>query len=107
MLKEQTQLSDLIDQCQALCSEIEDARVLLEMAYEEADKETEAEVARQLDEIEEKIRRFSLDITLDQEDDTRDALVSINAGAGGTDSQDWAEMLFRMYTRWIDKKGTN
>jgi len=46
-----------------------------------------------------------VEITLDSEDDARDALVSINAGAGGTDSQDWAEMLFRMYTRWIDKKG--
>ena len=52
-----------------------------------------------------KIKKFSIDITLDQEDDARDAVVSINAGAGGTDSQDWAEMLFRMYTRWIDKKG--
>jgi len=42
---------------------------------------------------------------LDGEDDLRDAIVSINAGAGGTDSQDWAEKLFRMYSRWIDKKG--
>lgn len=54
--------------------------------------------------IEEKIKKFSIQITLDGEDDAKDALVSINAGAGGTDSQDWAEMLFRMYTRWIDKK---
>lgn len=107
MLKEQTRLSDLIDQCHSLCSEIEDARVLLEMAHEEADKEAEADVARQLADIEKKIKQFSLDITLDHEDDARDALVSINAGAGGTDSQDWAEMLFRMYSRWIDKKGYN
>ncbi len=55
--------------------------------------------------LEKKIKKFSVAITLDHEDDSRDALVSINAGAGGTDSQDWAEMLFRMYTRWIDKKG--
>ena len=55
--------------------------------------------------LEKKIKKFSIQITLDDEDDARDALVSINAGAGGTDSQDWAEMLFRMYTRWIDKKG--
>jgi len=46
-----------------------------------------------------------VEITLDGEDDARDAIVSINAGAGGTDSQDWTEMLFRMYTRWIEKKG--
>jgi peptide chain release factor 2 len=105
MLKEQTQLSDLIGHCNALCSEIEDAKLMLEMAHEEGDKETEADVAGQLNSIAKKIKQFSLDITLDHEDDARDALVSVNAGAGGTDSQDWAEMLFRMYTRWIDKKG--
>ena len=55
--------------------------------------------------LEEKIKKFSIEITLDDEDDSRNALVSINAGAGGTDSQDWTEMLFRMYTRWMDKKG--
>jgi peptide chain release factor 2 len=75
------------------------------MAHEESDKESEREVAVLLAAIEKKINKFSLDITLTHEDDARDALVSINAGAGGTDSQDWAEILFRMYTRWIDKKG--
>ncbi|MFU8769497.1 MAG: peptide chain release factor 2 [Desulfotignum sp.] len=105
MLKEQTALSDLITHCTTLCNEIEDARILLEMAHEEGDRETEADVGRQLAGIAARINQFSLDITLNHEDDARDALVSINAGAGGTDSQDWAEMLFRMYTRWIDKKG--
>ena len=62
-------------------------------------------MARMIQSLEKKIKRFSVEITLDGDDDARDALVSINAGAGGTDSQDWAEMLFRMYTRWIDKKG--
>ena len=85
--------------------EIEDADVLLELALEESDKDSENEVAALLSVLEEKIKKFSVQITLDGEDDARDALVSINAGAGGTDSQDWAEMLFRMYTRWIDKKG--
>ena len=85
--------------------EIEDADVLLELALEESDKDSENEVAALLSVLEKKIKKFSVQITLDGEDDARDALVSINAGAGGTDSQDWAEMLFRMYTRWIDKKG--
>lgn len=79
--------------------------MLLELAHEESDKESEGEVAVLIGALETKIKRFSVEITLDSEDDTRDALLSINAGAGGTDSQDWAEMLFRMYTRWIDKKG--
>ncbi len=79
--------------------------MLLELAYEESDKESEHEVALAIESLENKIKKFSVEITLDGDDDARDALVSINAGAGGTDSQDWAEMLFRMYTRWIDKKG--
>jgi peptide chain release factor 2 len=75
------------------------------MAQEESDKESEQEVAGLVAALEKKIKKFSVEITLGHEDDARDALVTINAGAGGTDSQDWAEMLFRMYTRWIDKKG--
>ena len=79
--------------------------VLLELAREESDKESELEAADMLADLEKKVKKFSIEVTLDGEDDARDAIVSINAGAGGTDSQDWAEMLFRMYTRWIDKKG--
>jgi len=75
------------------------------MAQEESDKESEQEVTVLVTRLEKKIKKFSVEITLNHEDDARDALVTINAGAGGTDSQDWAEMLFRMYTRWIDKKG--
>ncbi len=75
------------------------------MALEESDKESIEEVAALLSLIEKRIKTFSLQITLNGEDDSKDALVSINAGAGGTDSQDWAEMLFRMYRRWTDKKG--
>ena len=105
LLKERTTLSNLIDSYHGIFSDIEDAQVLLELAQEEGDKESEAEVAAGLDDLEKKVKKFSLDFTLDHEDDSRGAVVSINAGAGGTDSQDWAEMLFRMYTRWIDKRG--
>lgn len=79
--------------------------MLLELAREESDKEIEQEAADLLTGLEQKVKKFSVEVTLDGEDDARDAIVSINAGAGGTDSQDWTEMLFRMYTRWIDKKG--
>jgi peptide chain release factor 2 len=51
------------------------------------------------------IDQFSLDLLLDGEDDSKNAIVSINAGAGGTEAQDWAEMLFRMYSRWIERRG--
>ncbi len=94
-----------MDTFDAINKDIEDAEVLYELSLEESDKDSESEVASLLADLEIKLKRFSIEITLDGEDDARDALVSINAGAGGTDSQDWAEMLFRMYTRWTDKKG--
>ena len=105
LLKERTFLSNLLESLENIYKDIEDADILLELAFEESDKDSENEVAALLSVLEKKIKKFSIQVTLDNEDDTRDALVSINAGAGGTDSQDWAEMLFRMYTRWIDKKG--
>ncbi|MDA3916762.1 MAG: peptide chain release factor 2 [Deltaproteobacteria bacterium] len=105
LLKERTYIANLIEEWENIYKDIEDADILLDLALEESDKESENEVAALLSGLEKKIKKFSIQITLDDEDDTKDALVSINAGAGGTDSQDWAEMLFRMYTRWIDKKG--
>jgi peptide chain release factor 2 len=61
-----------------------------------------AQLAGSLDEA---IDQFSLDLMLDGKDDGRNAIVSINAGAGGTEAQDWAEMLFRMYSRWVERRG--
>jgi peptide chain release factor 2 len=72
---------------------------------EESDDESMAEAGQELKTVGEQIRAFTLDLMLDGEDDQNNAIISINAGAGGTDSQDWAEMLYRMYTRWIDRKG--
>ncbi|WP_459917023.1 peptide chain release factor 2 [Desulfocicer niacini] len=105
MLKERTRISDLIDAWQSIYTEIEDAETLLELAREEGDKDVEQEVDVQLQNLDKRIRSFSIEIMLDDVDDSKNAIVSINAGAGGTDSQDWAEKLFRMYTRWIAKKG--
>jgi peptide chain release factor 2 len=75
------------------------------MAFEESDSETIAEVSHQVQTAAKEIHQFSFDLMLDDEDDPKNCIVSINAGAGGTDAQDWAEMLFRMYTRWIERKG--
>ncbi len=105
LLKERTHLADLMDTCQQIYQDIEDAQIFFELASEEDDAQSQKEAQDLILKIEKQIKAFSLDITLSQEDDQRDALMSITAGAGGTDSQDWAEMLFRMYTRWIDKRG--
>ncbi len=77
----------------------------MELAIEESDTDTLSEVSDQIGELEKRIHRFSLNLMLDGPDDQNNAIISINAGAGGTEAQDWAEMLFRMYARWVDAKG--
>lgn len=93
-----------MDLWKKLSSDLEDSELMLQLAAEESDAQTTQEVFGEIARIEKQIDRFSLDLMLDGEDDNCNAIISINAGAGGTDSQDWAEMLFRMYSRWIDRK---
>ena len=75
------------------------------MALDEGDEQTLAEVQRQAEDLAKRAHAFSLDLMLDGELDANNAIVSINAGAGGTDAQDWAEMMFRMYLRWCEQRG--
>ena len=93
-----------MERFEELRSELEDAGVLLELAVEESDDSALGETGEQLLGLEKKIKQLSLDVMLDGEDDQNNAIVSINAGAGGTEAQDWAEMLFRMYVRWVERK---
>jgi peptide chain release factor 2 len=85
--------------------ELEDNELLLSMALEEGDEQTLAEVDGHVQSLEGRIHAFSIDMMLDGETDGNNAIVSINAGAGGTDAQDWAEMMFRMYLRWAEQRG--
>jgi peptide chain release factor 2 len=105
ILKERTHLTDRLQAFQTLNHDLDESEVLLNLGIEESDTETIEEAAQQIEWIEKRIHEFSLEMMLDGEDDANNAILSINAGAGGTEAQDWAEMLFRMYLRWIEKKG--
>ncbi len=105
MLKERTWISGILETFNTLYSDLEECEILLELAIEESDSATGQEVAQKAQILERRIKKLSLDLILDGEDDKNNAIVSINAGAGGTEAQDWAEMLFRMYSRWIERKG--
>lgn len=107
VLKERSLLSSKLESLQSICADIEDTEVLLELGEEENDPDTVAEAGKRADQIAGRIGSFFVELTLTGEDDSANAILSINAGAGGTDSQDWAEMLFRMYTRWVEHKGFN
>jgi len=93
-----------VDRFQTLVNDLEESEILLDLAVEELDTEILEEVSEKIQSIEKASNTLSLDLMLDGEDDRNNAIVSINAGAGGTEAQDWAEMLFRMYSRWVDRK---
>jgi len=105
ILKERMSISNKIDSFQKLWNDLEETLILLDLAVEESDEEALDEVTQQAKTLDDKINLLSLHLMLNGKDDSRDAIVSINAGAGGTEAQDWAEMLFRMYSRWVERKG--
>jgi len=84
---------------------VEDHKVLLELASDHDDLETLREVTQGLEGLRKEVRTLELQTALAGEYDRGNAIVSINPGAGGTESQDWAEMLLRMYLRWCESKG--
>jgi peptide chain release factor 2 len=107
ILKERAVLSETVETFERLGGELEDISILLEMALEEEDNQELAEILLELQSIEAEISAQEFQRMLGGADDQLDAIVSINAGAGGTEAQDWAEMLLRMYLRWAEKRGFN
>ncbi len=91
-----------LDECER---GLDDASVLLELAEQESDAETIAESQARIDELGRKLDELELRALLGGEHDAKNAIVSINAGAGGTDASDWAEILYRMYSRWCERHG--
>lgn len=84
---------------------LEESSILLELAIEESNQDVAREVEERLQEIEKAIERLEVGRRLAGPHDRCNAITSIHPGAGGTEAQDWAEMLLRMYLRWADRKG--
>ena len=97
-------LKEIIDQWQKHYQETEDAKILAEMAYEEDDQSTLKEIEEDVFRLEKEVSDLEFQSLLGEPDDRRNAILAINAGAGGTESQDWVEMLFRMYLRWCESR---
>lgn len=104
-MKERTLLQKLVSDWESVDRELEDVQVLIELGEEGEDDETLAEVRGMLPGLEKKIGSMEFARMLSGEHDSNSAIVSINAGAGGTEAQDWAEILLRMYLRWCERKG--
>jgi peptide chain release factor 2 len=101
-MRERTRLADAIERQQELERELEDNVGLAELAEEEEDSATLAEAEAALLALKERLGRLQLESLLSGEADGNDCFLEVHAGAGGTESQDWAEMLLRMYARWAE-----
>ena len=104
-MKELKNLKGIMEEYQRLVSEYEDVEVLLQMGYEENDESLIPEVEETLNAFIRDFEALKLDTLLSGEYDKENAILTIHAGAGGTESCDWAQMLWRMYQKWADKKG--
>ncbi|QJA06360.1 peptide chain release factor 2 [Thermosulfurimonas marina] len=105
VLKERARISETLRRWESLSQKFEDLEVLFELALEENSEEALVEVRRGLEELEEELAEEELRVLLSGEHDAANAIVTIHAGAGGTEAQDWVEMLLRMYSRWAERKG--
>ena len=106
-LQEIKQLKDKVESYEELCTRLEDAYTLCEMAIEANDEDSVDEVVSETQYIEEQAEKKRIEVLLSGPYDKNNAIVSFHPGAGGTEAQDWASMLYRMYTRWGEKRGFN
>nr|WP_104022704.1 peptide chain release factor 2 [Gemmatirosa kalamazoonensis] len=105
VVKQVRDLRGWLEPYDALAKRVEGAVELRDLLAMEPDADMAAELGREIDGIDEELAAFELRSLMQGADDFRDAQLEISAGAGGTEAQDWAQMLMRMYTRWAERKG--
>ena len=106
--KSQKRLKNLQDKCnryQGLCDQWNDLMTICEMALEEDDESMLPELQEEFENFQSKLEETSLETLLTGEYDANNAILTFHAGAGGTEAQDWTQMLYRMYTRWAERHG--
>jgi len=105
ILREKSRLTEAVEKWKKQKSSLDDLRILAEIASEERDDQIQEEIRAELERLNAAVREDELKMMLGSEQDPMNAILSIHAGAGGTEAQDWAEMLLRMYLRWAERKG--
>ena len=104
-MKELKDMKDDMETYQNLVTQMEDMETMIEMGYEENDPEIIPEIQEMLDEFQASFDSIRVKTLLSGEYDGENAIIKLNAGAGGTEACDWCGMLYRMYSRWAEKKG--
>ncbi len=105
IMREYKAMKDEVDTCNHLSQQFKDILELIQMGYEENDPEMVPAIQEELDSFVTVLEELRINTLLTGEYDNKNAILKINAGAGGTESCDWAAMLYRMYTRWAERKG--
>ncbi len=104
-MRERTRLDGALSTCRAISTELADTVELIELAEAEGDDDLESEGLAVLEKLSQRAGEMEVESLLSGEADELDCYIEIHSGAGGTESQDWAEMLMRMYMRWAEKRG--
>lgn len=104
-MKESKNLKDTVEKIHGLQTQYEDILTLIEMGYEENDPELIPDIQAELDSFKTDFEELRISTLLSEEYDRNNAILKLSAGAGGTESCDWCSMLYRMYSRWVEKKG--
>ena len=107
VMKESARLENIIDTWERLESAIAEATELAELFQHDSTQDLENEIRTSLNSYESEFRELEVQLKLSGEYDNRPALISVHAGSGGTDAQDWAELLLRMYLRWANSQNMN
>jgi peptide chain release factor 2 len=105
LMRQRSTLQEMIEHWEGLRAQLEEQTLMLELAEMEEELSVAEEIATALTKLERDVARTELARMLSGPDDEKNAILTIHAGAGGTESQDWAEMLLRMYLRWAERKG--
>ncbi|WP_410770681.1 peptide chain release factor 2 [Fontibacillus sp. BL9] len=105
LIAELNAVKSSVDQYNVLQQEYDDAEMMAELAEEEGDESLAAEIGTSVTSLVKKLEDFELQLLLNQPYDKMNAILELHPGAGGTESQDWGQMLLRMYTRWAEKRG--
>ena len=104
-MKELKSLKELLDTIHKMYASYDDILLLIDMAYEENDVSLAKEIQKEIKIFEKSFEELRIQTLLSGEYDSCNAIFTMHAGAGGTDSCDWAEMMYRMYSRWVERKG--